>query len=284
MTPPRLPDLARLSPAEKDALIVSLWETVQALDGTGAVPGAAPDRPRAARAGADLQALRRRISGTAPSQRLSRPARRPRAWGAGLPGGRALLILLAIVCLGFLGDFGIGWYQRQETAARRLDKLRLEQAASGGMFMELVRAGPMPQGKSYQATLRLERTGPGGAIHVLQNPPRVFVQTGLTWREVPARAPDGKAWGMIRLDDGADIALAFDIDVEGWSELIPGYMHVQLRLDQLISLSREPGDDIVERRNRFFFYLKPQGADDERIRQRAGFSGTPPNFIPMPPH
>ncbi len=69
-----------------------------------------------------------------------------------------------------------------------------------------------------------------------------------------------------------------------WAELIPGYMHVRIENDMLISRSSEPKDNIVERDNRFYVYLKPQGADDDAIRRRSNVSGTPPIFIPMPPH
>ncbi|MCB4771569.1 hypothetical protein LGR54_23440 [Ancylobacter sp. Lp-2] len=289
MSAPRLPNLDRLSSAEKDALIISLWKTVQALDDGRAgnrAGGASTDTGSAAERlhSTARPALSRRIEAAVPSQRAGRGADRRQHWTSKVATSRPLQILLAVVGVGFLGDFGIGWYQRQAAAARQQEMLRLEQAALGGMFMELVRAGPVPQGNAYQAELRLQRTQPRGVMYVLQNPPRVFVQTGLSWREVPSHAPDGGSWGMIRLDDGADITVRFEADVEEWSELIPGYMHVQLQFDQLIGLSSEPGDDIVERNNRFFFYLKPRGADDLEIKRRAGFNGTPPAFIPMPPH
>jgi hypothetical protein len=284
MKPPRLPALERLSPAEKDALIVSLWETVQALDGSRPASAAEGATVAEAPRKADRQALSQRIGTAAASQRSRQHTIPTRHWLSRLLDYRPLHILLAVVALGFLTDFGIGWYQRREAAVRQQEMRLLEQTAFGGLFMEFVRAGIAPQGNSYQATLRLQRTLPGGMMYVLQNPPRVFVQTGLTWREVPSRAPDGGSWGMLRLEDGADVTVLFDVDLEGWSELIPGYMHVQLQFDQLISLSSEPGDDIVERNNRFFFYLKPRGADDGQIRQRAGFTGAPPAYIPMPPH
>lgn len=286
MKAPRLPDLDRLTPAEKDALIVSLWETVQALDGSRPERAAqhSPSVAAPAPHGVDREALSRRIGATAASQRARRETGARQHWLSRLLDYRPLQILVALIALGFLADFGIGWYQRQETAARQQELLRLEQAAFGGLYMELVRAGPAPQGQGYLATLRLQRTVLGGTMYVLQNPPRAFVQTGLTWREVSSRKADGGSWGMIRLEDGIDIVLSFDADVEDWSELIPGYMHIQLQFDQLISLSSEPGDDIVERNNRFFFYLKPRGADDADIGQRAGFKGTPPPYIPMPPH
>ncbi|WP_428030921.1 hypothetical protein [Ancylobacter sp.] len=289
MRTPRLPDLDRLTPAEKDALILSLWETVQALDRDGPAGEArVPAQPLPAPAGSAVQALRHRIGTTSRSRRNQADAGARRGGAAHALGRlldyRPLQILVLLVALAFLADLALGWHQRQQAAARHAETQRVEQAASSGLFMELLRVGYEPEQSAYRATLRMERIGADGALYILQNPPRVFVQTGLTWQEVPSRAADGKAWGVVALDGGADVAVLFDADIEGWSELMPGYMHVQLQFDQLISLSRPPGDDIVERANRFYVYLKPHDADDEDIKRRAGFKGTPPAFLPMPPH
>ena len=40
----------------------------------------------------------------------------------------------------------------------------------------------------------------------------------------------------------------------------------------------------VERNDRTYVYLKPHGADDEAIRKRMKYPGSPPVYIPMPPH
>ena len=68
------------------------------------------------------------------------------------------------------------------------------------------------------------------------------------------------------------------------AELIPGYMHVRIQSDMLISRSAQPGNDIVERRTPLYVYLKPHGANDADIKARGKMSGTPAVFIPMPPH
>ena len=78
--------------------------------------------------------------------------------------------------------------------------------------------------------------------------------------------------------------MLFEADLQDWSQLIPGYMHVLVQSDMMISQRSDPADDLVERRNRFYVYLKPQGADDASIQRRSNFPGTPPVFIPMPPH
>ncbi|ADH88327.1 conserved hypothetical protein [Ancylobacter novellus DSM 506] len=283
MKRPGLPDLSRLDPAEKDALIVSLWETVLALEGEDSTPIRAPSGgidPQADRTGE----LRRRIDAAPRSTRAvsARPSR-----GHGVSRWldyRPLQILVLLIGLGFLVDFAIGWYQRRAAEARQAAAQQLSSRAFGGLFVELVRVGYEPDGTKYRATLRMQNTRPDAALYVMLSQPRVFIQTGLTWQEVPAQAPAGTSWGVVRLDGASDYSVLFEADLDDWSELIPGYMHVQVQSDMLISQSSTPSDDIVERANRFYFYLKPRTADDAEIMRRSRFPGTPPVFIPMPPH
>ena len=118
----------------------------------------------------------------------------------------------------------------------------------------------------------------------MQSPVRVYVQSGLAWRELPARAPAGQASGVVKLSDRHIYETVFEPDLKDWAQLMPGYMHVRLEYHRLVSQRTEPDDDIVERRDRFYVYLKPHGADNESIRKRMKYPGDPPVYIPMPPH
>jgi len=68
------------------------------------------------------------------------------------------------------------------------------------------------------------------------------------------------------------------------TSIMLGYMHIRFDNNMLISLRSEPEDDIIERNDPSYVYLKPYGADDEAIRQQLKFAGPPPVYIPMPPH
>src|SRR5262245_9080450 len=57
-------------------------------------------------------------------------------------------------------------------------------------------------------------------------------------------------------------------------------MHTRIQSDMLISQNSEPEDDIVARNNRFYVYLKPQGADDSAINRRGNFPGAPQSSSP----
>ena len=73
-------------------------------------------------------------------------------------------------------------------------------------------------------------------------------------------------------------------DVNDFEELLPYYMHVRLSNDMLVSPRSQPKDDIVERDDNYYVYLKPHDTSDNAILSRVKFPGPPPVWIPMPPH
>ena len=270
---PPLPDLARLSGAQKDELIVSLWQTLLAMEGATEGPAMLDTAPSR-----DLADLRLRIGRTAASRRAWVPRRSP-----GIVDSWLLLGVMLAIGIGFLGDVAVGWYQQRLLEARGRAALELETAAFNGLYVELPRIEHDPDGRSYRAVLNMHNSTEDKPLYVMLSPVRSFVQVGLSWREVQAHPPAADA-GMVKLTADHEYQALFRTDVKDWTELIPGYMHVRIESDMLISRRAEPGDDIVERNNRFYVYLKPQGADDAAIRRRSNFPGTPPVFIPMPPH
>jgi len=268
---PQLPDLAKLTSQQKDELIVSLWRTVLALEGTQPERPIEPIRH-------DLADLRARI-GHSKSSRRAWTRRNQPGLGSGL-----LMTVLLVIGIGFLADFAIGRYQQHSLEAGNRAALELENAAFNGLDAELLRVGYASDGVSYQATMIMRNTYPDTSLYVMLNPVRVFVQVGLSWQEQPAHAAAGGDWGVVRLTGDHQYKVEFQVPTKEWRELIPGYMHVRIDSDMLLSRRSEPGRDMVERNNRFYVYLKPIGADDEAIRRRSNFPGTPPVFIPMPPH
>ena len=193
-------------------------------------------------------------------------------------------MLIAVIGLGFIADSGAGWYQRRLVSQHEKSALELRNAAFSGLYVELIHVAYEPDGKSYRATLNMQNSNPEVPLYVMLVPARVFVQAGMIWRELPSNAQGGSSSSVVKLDGGRQYSVVFQADVKDWAELIPGYMHIRIQSDMLISRSSEPKDDIVERNNRFYVYLKPQGSDDAQIKRRSNFPGVPPVFIPMPPH
>jgi hypothetical protein len=291
-SPPPLPDLTTLTEAQKDKLIVDLWETLRAIDSTMDVPRP-PDIPNcaaqtleSAAAWPSTNELRKRIAKSAPSRRAQLPTAGTQRHLVSLEflASRPVLVLIAMIGTGILADSGIGWYQRRLVATRERAALELRHAAFSRLYVELGRIVYEPDGKSYRATLAMQNSNPAAPLYVMLDPARVFAQTGMTWQEVPSNSANDAIARVFRLDGAKEYSFVFQADVKNWAELMPGYMHMRIQSDMLISLSSEPKEDIVARNNRFYVYLKPQNSDDVAIKRRGGFPGAPPIFVPMPPH
>jgi hypothetical protein len=286
----RLPHLDALSEAQKDELIRHLWDDLRSqqarcrefeqrltgLEGR-TTAASAPERP--------LLAELRDKGGKKPRRTTASSSTKVRLGrGLGLLRSGIVLGALVLAALALTVDQGIGWYQNQRLEQKRLASLQLHHAAFAGLIVELVKVAYEPDGQSYRVTMAMKNLDPEHPIYVMLSPVRVFAQSGFAWKEVPARATSGQAAGVVRLTDRHVYDTVFEPNLKDWTELMPGYMHIRLENNRLISPRSEPDDDIVERNDRYYVYLKPHGADDAAIRKRMKYPGEPPVYIPMPPH
>jgi hypothetical protein len=277
-----------MSDAEKDALILRLWDDLrgerartqvlqQKLQQNEGKPAAGT-----ADAGELLAQLQEhgtdksRGTGRAPSAeiRLGRKL--------GFLRSRAVLVAIAFIALAFGLDYLIDWYQGHRLEQKRVAALQLEHAANAGLYVEVTNVAYEPDRKSYRLTMVMRNLDRQNPVYVMRSPVRVFEQSGLVWREVPARAKDSST--VVKLTDRQTYETVFEPNLKDWAQLLPGYMHIRFESSSLISRRSEPDDDIVERTDRSYVYLKPHGADDELIRKGMKYAGDPPVYIPMPPH
>jgi len=279
------PDLAKLSASEKDALIRDLWRQVAAGQSEARLLRRRLGMAEPAGGQGD-SALLERLREAAPRKPVEPPAGIAVKLGRGLRLWQSPVVMgvVGILCAAFAIDGGIGIWQSRTLQQQRQARLLLEHEARTGLFVELKRIVPEADGKSYRMTMALQNIDPSRPLYVMLNAVGVYVQTGMTWQQVPSRPVGEAASGVIKLADGYAYDVLFTPEVTGWAELIPGYMHVRIQSDMLISRAAQPGRDIVERRTPFYVYLKPHGANDADIKARSKMSGTPPVFIPMPPH
>jgi hypothetical protein len=278
--------LGGLSKAEKDKLIARLWRDLQA------------ERARSAELASRLAAPPRHLTrstetlkaqlGAALSERHE--ASDNGATRSGLARSFAFLrsktLLFALLALGvgFALDAAVGRYQTNRLDQKRFAQLHLQHAAFEGLFVEVETVAYEPDGKSFRVKMKFTRTEKGRPLFVMLSPVRVFEQAGLAWKEVPSRDPQGGSARVVELTDTYSYECVFEPNAEGWTELIPGYMHVRFESVSLVSERSEPDDDIIERTDRYYVYLKPHGADDDSIRRRMNLAGDPPIYMPMPPH
>lgn len=270
---------------DKDALIADLRRQLGAAQSEVRVLrrrlGAAPAPGDALAAAGLLNELReaapRKLA--APASVAVKLGRRFDLWRSPVLVGVVMLLLT-----GFAIDAAVGLYQARALREARQARLLLENTATRSLYVELKGIAYESDGKSYRMTLFLQNTSPAGPLYVMLNAVAVYVQAGMVWQQVPSRPAEGVSWGVVKVVDGYTFDVVFTPEVQNWAELIPGYMHVRIQSDLLVSEKAQPGNDVVERRTPYYVYLKPHGANDEDIKARSKSTRTPPIFIPMPPH
>lgn len=279
------PDLAKLTAPEKDALIRDLWRQVAASQSEARVLRRGLGIAEQA-GGKGESVLLEKLREAAPRRPVEPPAGLVVKLGRGLRLWQSPVVMgtVAILCAAFAIDGGIGIWQQRALQQQRQARLLLEHEARSSLYVELKGIALEPDGKSYRMTMTMQNIEPARPLYVMLNSVGIYVQTGMTWQQVPSRPVGEAGSGVIKLTDAYSYDVLFTPEVTGWAELIPGYMHVRIQADMLISRSAQPGNDIVERRTPFYVYLKPHGANDAEIKARGKMSGTPPVFIPMPPH
>ena len=270
---------------EKDALIRDLWRQVAAGQSEARLLKrrlgmAEPSGDRSE------SVLLGKLRDAAPRPSVEPPSGIAVKLGRGLRLWRSPVVLsvVGIILAAFAIDGSIGIYQARALQQQRQARLLLEHEALTSLYVELKRIVQEPDGKSYRMTIAMQNIDPAAPLYVMLNAVGVYVQSGMNWQQVPSSPGAGTSWGVVKLVDAYSYDVSFTPEVANWAELIPGYMHVRIQSDMLISRSAQPGNDIAERRTPFYVYLKPFGANDADIKARSKMSGTPPVFIPMPPH
>jgi hypothetical protein len=112
------------------------------------------------------------------------------------------------------------------------------------------------------------------------------VQVDQTWQELPATAVGFEARQVHQVTGKQLYRIGFRADVRRYEELIKGYLHVRIDNVMAVSDSTEAGNDIFQRTDSYYVYLKPQSVSEAVVRQRNGWKdgALVPRWIAMPAH
>ena len=195
-----------------------------------------------------------------------------------------MIAWLLVVAAGLLAlDYGVSRYQRYLLEQRRQVKARLQRAALFNLRADVADIAYGPHG-TYRLTLYLDNPFPEEPLYVMVPDTQAYVQVGTIWKEVPSRSVTDQEGSVVKLTERRTFDYVFEPGPQEFEELIPGYMHMRFANAMLISRRSEPKDDLVERIDNYYVYLKPRGTDDKQILRKNSFPGQPPLWIPMPPH
>ena len=194
-----------------------------------------------------------------------------------------IFIWVLLIPAGLLAlDYGVSRYQRGLLEQRQQAKARLQRAALFNLRTDVAELTYGPN-RTYRLTLYLDNPFPEEPLYVMVPSTQTYVQVGTVWKEVPSRSVTDQAGSVFKLTERRTFDYVFEPNIQEFEELIPGYMHMRFSNSMLIAQRSEPKDDLFERIDNYYVYLKPRTADDKRIFKNR-FPGQSPLWIPMPPH
>jgi hypothetical protein len=190
-------------------------------------------------------------------------------------------VLLAL----FLLDYYVGYQQNKLLAEKAAQKKKIEQLAWYSLRGEVKEVSYV--GHRYRIVLKFENAFPEEEMYIMLPQVRCLVQVGTLWKEVPVLDPgNGKPdTGVIKLEGARLIEKLIEVPFRNYEEVLPGYMHVRLNAVSYVSSNAVSKDDIVEKNEDFYIYLRPYYADMVNMSKKYTFTNNEiPIFIPMPPH
>lgn len=216
----------------------------------------------------------------APSAATAAPIR----LGSSLWRGVQMFLLAGAVIFGgiLLADFGIDKYQKMRVREHGARIAALQYLALNSLRGDVQSVSDLGDGR-YELTTYLQNVG-GSPIFVMSPELRAYVQVKAVWQEVPMKPIEDSAGGVTKIEGKQTYRYLFDARVRDYAQLLPNYMHVRFSGTMLVSPSSTPSDDVFERKDNYYVYLKPFDISDETVLKRMRFSGKPPVWIPMPPH
>jgi energy-coupling factor transporter ATP-binding protein EcfA2 len=204
--------------------------------------------------------------------------------GSSLWRGVQIFLLAGAVIFGgiLLADFGVDKYQKVRVRERGARIAALQYLALNSLRGDVQSVADLGDGR-YELTTYLQNVG-GSPIYVMAPDLRAYVQVKTVWQEVPIKPIEDTASSVLKIEGKQTYRYLFDARVRDYTQLLPNYMHVRFSGTMLVSPSSTPSDDVFERKDNYYVYLKPFDIADEVVLKRMRFSGKPPVWIPMPPH
>jgi len=185
----------------------------------------------------------------------------------------------------FLLDYYVGYQQNKILAEKAAQKKKIEQLAWYSLRGEVKSVSYT--GHMYRIALKFENAFPEEEMYIMIPQVRCLVQVGTNWKEVPVHDSEaGNAdTGVIKLEGVKIIEKLIEVPFRNFEQVLPGYMHVRLNTVSYVSSNAVSKEDIVEKNEDFYIYLRPYYADLGKMAKKYAFTHNEiPIFIPMPPH
>lgn len=183
----------------------------------------------------------------------------------------------------FLLNEGVARYQRYEIEARRARLAALEELATSTLRSDIESITSLGD-QRYEVTIYIANTQQEPPIYVMSPSVQAFVQVGTGWQEAPLTPVAEATAAVLKITGRQLYRFTLEPRVEKFTELLPHYMHVRFANNMLISPESTPKDELFQRNDNYYVYLKPDSVSNEMILKDVHFPASPPLWIWMPPH
>lgn len=190
--------------------------------------------------------------------------------------GAGLVVLLIVA------DWSVGRWQQGLVQARKDYRARLDRLAFHAVRTGIEDIRHQPDG-SYRVRLIVQNAY-DEPLYVMMPTVDAAIQVGPQWSGIPVTEPPEERLegSVVRLvgERTADRFLA--IEQSDYTESIPGYIHLKMTLESIVSPEQNPQEEVGERKEDLILYLKDYrlAGDKGRHPGRPTFSEKP-DFIPL---
>lgn len=198
-----------------------------------------------------------------------------------------VVVSLAVILLAALTiDYLIGYRQNRLLEGRTALKKKLEKMAWYSLESNIKDVNYFRERYKLEIEYR-KNPSAGEDLYVMTPAIRCFVQVGTLWKEVPVHdvgtSPQEAA--VSKLEKPMIIEKLVEVPFRNFEQVLPGYMHVRVNSVSYLASEAISKEDIAEKNEDFYIYLKPYYEDDREVAKKFRFvNDVVPVWIPMPPH
>ncbi len=197
--------------------------------------------------------------------------------------GRISAAAALVFALASSANYGVARYQQHKLDARQQRLAALEELATSTLRSDIASISRLGDNR-YEVTIYLENMKSEQPIYVMSPSVQGFIQVGTGWQETSLTPIDDATASVLKVTGRQLYRFVLEARLTKFTELLPHYMHVRFSNNMLVSPESTPTNELFQRDDNYFVYLKPDNVDDATITKDVRFPGPPPLWIWMPPH
>lgn len=181
-----------------------------------------------------------------------------------------------------IADWAVGRWQQGIVQAKKDYRTRLDRLAFHAVRTGIEDIHHHADGR-YRSRFIIQNAS-DEPIFVMMPIVEAFIQVGPQWVAVPAEEDpaQGVEGSVVRLVGERTVDRYLTIEPTEYTESIPGYIHLKMTLEMIVSPEQNPQEEVGERKEDLIVYLKDHRRANDRVRHggRPTFAEKP-GFIPL---